>query len=79
MKYVVAFCLGVISCILVSTYCSKTPVEKEESHPLCYDTKVYEAWVAHKDGEMRCFMEKKAFPHRVTASHISKDDYPLDK
>ena len=41
-----------------------------EQHEMCYDTDKYEAWVARKDGFMRCFMEYKQYPHRVRASHI---------
>lgn len=49
-------------------------VEKEplESHQLCYDTDVYEAWVAHKNGEMRCFMEWRSYPHRIKGSYIDE-------
>ena len=41
-----------------------------EQHPLCFDTDKYEAWVAHKNGELRCFMEYRDFPHKVKASYI---------
>lgn len=41
-----------------------------EQHALCFDTDKYEAWVAHKDGELRCFMEWRSFPHKVKASYI---------
>ena len=41
-----------------------------EQHALCFDTDKYEAWVAHKNGELRCFMEYKDFPHKVKASYI---------
>jgi hypothetical protein len=44
-----------------------------EQHDLCYDTASYEAWVAKKGKELRCFMEYKQYPHRVRASYIDND------
>lgn len=39
-------------------------------HPLCHGDKKREAWVASKDGILRCFLEYKEYPHRVRAAHI---------
>lgn len=36
----------------------------------CYDTPKYDAWIAKKNGEYRCFFESTVFPHRVRASYI---------
>ena len=41
-----------------------------EQHEHCYDTKTHEGWVAHKNGEIRCFMENRQYPHRVRGSYI---------
>lgn len=41
-----------------------------EQHPLCYDTKKQEAWVARKNGVLRCFMENREYPHKSKGSYI---------
>lgn len=73
-KYVGCFIVG----CLVGGYSyqhlsdTETTVQQSlsEQSDLCYDTHKYEAWVARKNGEARCFMEYKEYPHRVKASYI---------
>jgi len=36
----------------------------------CHDTKTQEAWIAKKNGELRCFLEQRSFPHRVKGSSL---------
>jgi hypothetical protein len=36
----------------------------------CHDTKTHEAWIAVKNGERRCFMEHREFPHKAKGSNI---------
>lgn len=43
-----------------------------EQHQLCYDTDTYDAWVAYKAGEMRCFMEWRSYPHKIKGSVIDE-------
>jgi hypothetical protein len=44
-----------------------------ESHDLCHNTPTEIAWVAYKDGEARCFLENKEYPHRVKGAYIDVD------
>lgn len=41
-----------------------------ESHDLCHATPTQEAWVAYKDGEARCFLIHKEYPHRISGGQI---------
>jgi len=45
-------------------------VKAAEQHTLCFDTKKEYAWVAYKDGQIRCFLEHKEYPHRARGSFI---------
>ena len=45
-------------------------IKARESHDLCHDTPTQIAWVAYKDGEARCFMEYKEFPHKIHAGNL---------
>lgn len=44
-----------------------------EQHDLCFDTKTHEAFVAKKNGELRCFLQQKEWPHKVKGYHIEYD------
>ena len=44
--------------------------EQMEEHSLCKDTKNKTAWVARRQGELRCFLENDDFPHRAWGSNI---------
>lgn len=45
----------------------------QESDYNCHNTPTQTAWVAHKNGELRCFLEKNEYPHRVIASALDVD------
>ena len=58
-----------------ASYCMGRFAERDEilatqQHDLCYDTKTHWAYVAYKGAEVMCFMRKKDWPHKVTASVI---------
>lgn len=42
-----------------------------KQHDLCYDNEKQIAWIAEKDGELRCFLEYREYPHRVKAANLS--------
>ena len=44
--------------------------EQMEEHSLCKDTKNKTAWVARRQGEIRCFLENDDYPHRAWGSNI---------
>ena len=64
-----SFVLGIVVCSSYLHVYGPKLVETEQ-HSMCFDTDQYEAWVAHKEGELRCFMEWRAFPHKVKASNL---------
>ena len=41
-----------------------------ESHDLCHDTPTQLAWVAYKNGEVRCFLEYREYPHKIKAGNL---------
>ena len=45
-------------------------LKQRESHDLCHDTPTQLAWVAYRDGEARCFLEYKEFPHKIKAGNL---------
>lgn len=49
-------------------------MKQKEQTSLCYDTPKYEAFVSHKGGFVRCFMQQKEYPHRVRGSHIEGEE-----
>ena len=53
--------------------------EEYEKHWLCKDTKHQTAWVARRDGELRCFLEGDNYPHRAWGRNIDADpeDVPI--
>ena len=67
-KYVGIYLIGLLSCGLYYEWGNN--LQPMEQHEMCYDTSKYEAWVAHKHGEMRCFFEYREWPHKVKASNI---------
>ena len=46
-------------------------LEHDSVVAMCKDTATHEAWVAKKEGEFRCFMEHREFPHRAKGSNVS--------
>jgi len=59
--------------VCYSSVCLYGPkLVETEQHNLCFDTDKYEAWVAHKNGELRCFFEYREYPHKVKASYIDE-------
>jgi hypothetical protein len=61
-----SFVLGVF----VGTKETAVAGQQAESHENCHDSKTHEAWVAKKNGELRCFMEHKEYPHRAKGSQL---------
>lgn len=45
-------------------------LKDHESHDLCHDTPTQIAWVAYRNGEARCFLEYKEFPHKAKGSSL---------
>ena len=45
-------------------------LKARESHDLCHDTPTQYAWVAYRNGETRCFLEYKEFPHKIQAGNL---------
>jgi len=45
-------------------------IKARESHDLCHDTPKQLAWVAYRDGEARCFLEGREYPHRIKAGNL---------
>ena len=76
--------LGILIGVLLSggylykVYQHETTRYKQEieQHHLCKDTRTHTAWLARKDGEIRCFLEQDDYPHRAKGTHI--DDYTED-
>jgi len=64
---VLGLCWGAFSLGELSAQASITALEQTDH---CYDTRSHEAWIATKNGEARCFMEQRSYPHRVRASHL---------
>jgi hypothetical protein len=48
-------------------------IRARESHDLCHDTNTQTAWVAYRNGEARCFLEYKEFPHKVKAAYLDEN------
>jgi len=44
--------------------------QEETTHHLCKDTDTREAWLSKRNGELRCFLEHKEFPHRAKGYNI---------
>ena len=66
-RYALCCLLG----MLVGALGVQQKVEKPyEEHPLCYDSKTQDAWIAYKRGEIRCFMEHKEYPHKSKGYNI---------
>lgn len=57
---------------------AKSEVHETEQHDDCHDTKTHEAWIAKKNGELRCFLESRQYPHRVRGTYLdnSQDVQP---
>lgn len=79
MKYVAAVCEVIailLLCLLsynIGLYDQKMKYEQNhpEQHDLCHDDNKREAWIAKKDGELRCYFESRSYPHRVSlGGHI---------
>lgn len=52
-------------------------VSSAEQNDFCRSTKQVEAWIARKDGEVRCFLESRKYPHRVRAANLDGDTEDL--
>jgi len=64
----------------VKVYQQEMDIAKKEweVHPLCKDTKARTAWVARKNGEVRCFLEQDEYPHRAKGSYLDyTEDVPV--
>lgn len=78
MKLRLSKALGILGFVLsgglVINQVYHTELAKElqarESHDLCHNTPKQEAWVAYKDGESRCFLIYKEYPHKITGGYI---------
>lgn len=68
--YVASICGAVVLGYNIGYFSHERDTKIDEQHPLCYDTRKEEAWVARKNGVMRCFMEGREFPHRSKGSYI---------
>jgi len=62
-------CVGLGTRQVYQTELAKA-VKERESHDLCHDTPTQLAWVSYRDGEARCFLEYKEYPHRVKAGNL---------
>lgn len=68
---IASLCIG---CYNLGMQVSVSNIKETEQHPLCYDNKKQEAWIAKKGNRHRCFMEGRDYPHRVRASNLDNID-----
>lgn len=64
------YCLIAIAGIVVGYSASSYKDQPTESHENCHDSVTHEAWIARKNGQARCFLEGRAFPHKVKAGNF---------
>ncbi len=74
--YATILLCGIYGGYYIGTFDLHRSKSEQLDHPLCYDTKRQSAWIAKKNGELRCFLEGKEYPHRVKAANIDYETPP---
>jgi hypothetical protein len=70
---VLAFLAGCALTVSIMVYQQvATKIDTIEQHDLCHDTKTQTAWIARRNGDLRCFLEQKEFPHRVKGAYLDE-------
>lgn len=71
---VLGIIIGIVLSVCFGTQVYQRQIELEkatwEEHPLCKDTRNKTAWIAHRSGELRCFLESDDFPYKAIGTNV---------